>query len=89
MIDDPVLLNDWHVVARSSDAGAGRVLAARLLGQDLGCGGTAVAIPIETVFARGETYASIVAQSFPAAASRMGAWFAPTMGGIMMLRADA
>jgi phenylpropionate dioxygenase-like ring-hydroxylating dioxygenase large terminal subunit len=35
MIDDPVLINDWHVVARSSDAGAGKVLAARLIGQDL------------------------------------------------------
>ncbi len=35
MIDDPVLINDWHVVARSSDAGAGKVLAARLLGQDI------------------------------------------------------
>jgi phenylpropionate dioxygenase-like ring-hydroxylating dioxygenase large terminal subunit len=35
MIDDPVLLNDWHVVARSADAAAGKVLSARLLGQDL------------------------------------------------------
>jgi phenylpropionate dioxygenase-like ring-hydroxylating dioxygenase large terminal subunit len=35
MIDDPVLLNDWHVVARSSDTRAGEVRAARLLGQDL------------------------------------------------------
>ena len=35
MIDDPVLLNDWHVVARSGDATAGKVLSARLLGQDL------------------------------------------------------
>lgn len=35
MIDDPVLVNDWHVVARSSDAATGEVRAARLLGQDL------------------------------------------------------
>ena len=35
MIDDPVLLNDWHVVAWSSDAGTGKVLPRRLLGQDL------------------------------------------------------
>ena len=35
MIDDPVLINDWHVVARSSDAGTGKVMATRLLGQDL------------------------------------------------------
>jgi phenylpropionate dioxygenase-like ring-hydroxylating dioxygenase large terminal subunit len=35
MIDDPVLVNDWHVVARSSDLGTGKVLATRLLGQDL------------------------------------------------------
>jgi phenylpropionate dioxygenase-like ring-hydroxylating dioxygenase large terminal subunit len=35
MIDDPVLMNDWHVVARSSDVGAGEVRAARLLEQDV------------------------------------------------------
>jgi phenylpropionate dioxygenase-like ring-hydroxylating dioxygenase large terminal subunit len=35
MIKDPVLVNDWHVVARSLDAGTGKVMAARLLGQDL------------------------------------------------------
>lgn len=35
MIDDPVLLNDWHVVAESSRAAPGVVLSARLLGQDL------------------------------------------------------
>jgi phenylpropionate dioxygenase-like ring-hydroxylating dioxygenase large terminal subunit len=35
MIDDPVLLNDWHVVAMSSDLGAGEVRPARLLGHDL------------------------------------------------------
>ena len=35
MIDDPVLVNDWHVVARSSDAAAGNVRAVRLLGQDI------------------------------------------------------
>src|SRR5271157_4669210 len=35
MIEDPVLLNDWHVVARSSETSKGEVRAARLLGQDL------------------------------------------------------
>lgn len=35
MIDDPVLVNDWHVVAKSSDAGTGEVRAVRLLGRDL------------------------------------------------------
>jgi len=35
MIDDPVLLNDWHVVARSDDLGDGEVQAARLLDEDL------------------------------------------------------
>lgn len=35
MIDDPLLLNDWHVVARSQDLGAGQVCAARLLGRDV------------------------------------------------------
>jgi phenylpropionate dioxygenase-like ring-hydroxylating dioxygenase large terminal subunit len=35
MIDDPVLLNDWHVVGRASDMGAGAVRAARLLGTDI------------------------------------------------------
>ena len=35
MIDDPVLRNDWHVVAESSRAAPGVVLSARLLGQDL------------------------------------------------------
>ncbi len=35
MIDDPVLTNDWHVVARSSDTGKGEVRATRLLGRDL------------------------------------------------------
>jgi phenylpropionate dioxygenase-like ring-hydroxylating dioxygenase large terminal subunit len=35
MIDDPTLVNDWHVVARSSDAGAGNVRAVRLLGHDI------------------------------------------------------
>jgi len=33
MIDDPVLLNDWHVVAQSSDTGAGEVRPARLSGK--------------------------------------------------------
>ncbi len=35
MIDDPVLINDWHPVARDRDLGEGGVLAARLLGEDL------------------------------------------------------
>lgn len=35
MIDDPVLLNDWHVVAQSSGMGTGEVRPARLLGQDV------------------------------------------------------
>lgn len=39
MLDDPVLVNDWHVVARASDLrsadGAGDVRAARLLGRDI------------------------------------------------------
>jgi len=35
MIDDPVLINDWHVVAQSSDTRAREVRPARLLGQDL------------------------------------------------------
>jgi phenylpropionate dioxygenase-like ring-hydroxylating dioxygenase large terminal subunit len=35
MIDDPILLNDWHVVARSSEMEAREVRPARLLGQDL------------------------------------------------------
>lgn len=35
MIDDAVLLNDWHVVARSSETKLGEVRSARLLGKDL------------------------------------------------------
>ena len=35
MIDDPVLVNDWHVVARSSDVQDSQVVGARLLGEDL------------------------------------------------------
>jgi phenylpropionate dioxygenase-like ring-hydroxylating dioxygenase large terminal subunit len=35
MIDDPLLLNDWHVVARSSEIATGEVRPVRLLGQDL------------------------------------------------------
>jgi phenylpropionate dioxygenase-like ring-hydroxylating dioxygenase large terminal subunit len=35
MIDDPVLLNDWHVVARLSDVDQGAVRAVRLLERDL------------------------------------------------------
>jgi phenylpropionate dioxygenase-like ring-hydroxylating dioxygenase large terminal subunit len=35
MIDDPVLLNDWHVVGRASELGMDSVRAARLLGTDI------------------------------------------------------
>ena len=35
MIDDPVLLNDWHVVAQVADLAAGTVRPTRLLGVDL------------------------------------------------------
>ena len=35
MIDDPVLVNDWHAVARSCDVGDEQVAGARLLGEDL------------------------------------------------------
>lgn len=35
MIDDPVLLNDWHLVARTADLPADKPLSVRLLGEDL------------------------------------------------------
>ncbi|HYU63972.1 MAG TPA: aromatic ring-hydroxylating dioxygenase subunit alpha [Verrucomicrobiae bacterium] len=35
MIDDPVLIEDWHPVARLQDLAAGGPVAARLLGEDL------------------------------------------------------
>ena len=35
MIDDPVLVDDWHVVARSDDVPEAGVAGARLLGEDL------------------------------------------------------
>jgi phenylpropionate dioxygenase-like ring-hydroxylating dioxygenase large terminal subunit len=35
VLDDPVLVDDWHVVARSSDVSAGAPVAARLLDEDL------------------------------------------------------
>jgi phenylpropionate dioxygenase-like ring-hydroxylating dioxygenase large terminal subunit len=35
MIDDPILVNEWHVVARSRDVGAGQVRPVRLLGRDI------------------------------------------------------
>ena len=35
MINDPVLLNDWHVVARVEDLAEGKVMGVRLLGEDL------------------------------------------------------
>ena len=42
MLEDPVLVNDWHVVARSEDIQKDRTSAARLLREDLvlwRCGG--------------------------------------------------
>ena len=35
MLDDPVLLDDWHVVARAPDLPEGRPVGARLLDEDL------------------------------------------------------
>jgi len=35
MINDPVLLNDWHVVARSDELVEGQILPARLLEEDI------------------------------------------------------
>lgn len=35
MIDDPVLVNDWHIVARAEDVEEGRPYPARLLDEDL------------------------------------------------------
>jgi phenylpropionate dioxygenase-like ring-hydroxylating dioxygenase large terminal subunit len=35
VIHDPVLLNDWHPVARSQDVAEGGVLGARLLEEDI------------------------------------------------------
>jgi phenylpropionate dioxygenase-like ring-hydroxylating dioxygenase large terminal subunit len=35
MLDDPVVVNDWHVVARASEIGPGGVKAARLLGREV------------------------------------------------------
>src|ERR1700761_1780115 len=35
MIDDPILVNEWHVVARSRDIGAEQVRPVRLLGRDI------------------------------------------------------
>ena len=35
MIQDPVLLNDWHPIARSSDLAEASIQGARLLGEDL------------------------------------------------------
>jgi phenylpropionate dioxygenase-like ring-hydroxylating dioxygenase large terminal subunit len=35
VIDDPVLVNDWHPVARVSDLASGGPVAARLLGEDI------------------------------------------------------
>ena len=32
---DPVLINDWHVVARSRDLPEGKILKVRVLGEDL------------------------------------------------------
>jgi len=35
MLDDPVLLNDWHVVARAAEMPVGEVRPVRLLGRDV------------------------------------------------------
>lgn len=35
MINDPVLLNDWHVVARVEDVAEGKLVGVRLLGENL------------------------------------------------------
>jgi phenylpropionate dioxygenase-like ring-hydroxylating dioxygenase large terminal subunit len=35
VIDDPILVNDWHVVARLEDVKSGGVVGARLLGEDI------------------------------------------------------
>ena len=35
MIEDPVLLNDWHPLAKSTDLGEASILPARLLNEDL------------------------------------------------------
>ena len=35
MIDDPVLVNDWHVVERATDVAESGVVSARLLDEDL------------------------------------------------------
>ena len=35
MLNDPVLLNDWHVVAHAPDLKEGKPIAARLLEEDL------------------------------------------------------
>src|SRR5262245_33086377 len=35
MLNDPILLNDWHAVARASEVGEGQVRSVRLLGQEL------------------------------------------------------
>jgi phenylpropionate dioxygenase-like ring-hydroxylating dioxygenase large terminal subunit len=35
MLNDPVLVNDWHVVAYASDLKEGKPMAARLLEEDL------------------------------------------------------
>lgn len=35
MLNDPVLINDWHIVAYASDLKEGQPMAVRLLGEDL------------------------------------------------------
>lgn len=35
MLDDPILINDWHPICRSTAVAPGAVIAARLLGEDL------------------------------------------------------
>lgn len=35
MVDDPILVNDWHVVAQTSEVSEGQVMRVRLLGEDV------------------------------------------------------
>ncbi|MBZ8180971.1 aromatic ring-hydroxylating dioxygenase subunit alpha [Oscillatoria salina] len=35
MVKDPILLDDWHVIARSQDLQPGKILSKRLLGEDI------------------------------------------------------
>ena len=76
MIDDPVLLNDWHVVVESSRVAAGVVPSARLLGQDLVLWRSQV-----TPCAFGRISVFIVAQKLSGRVLRIVVWFVPTAVG--------